>query len=63
MDCIAMSILSVEHRERIPEYFRQGDTIMGDNKNKNAQAPKNPNQAPKAPAPDASKNAGNASKK
>lgn len=36
---------------------------MGDNKNKNAQAPKAPNQAPKAPAKDAPKNAGTAQKK
>lgn len=36
---------------------------MGDNKNKNAQNPKNPTQAPKAPAKDAPKNAGNPSKK
>ncbi len=57
-----MSILDVEHRERIPENYRKGDAIMGDNKNKNAQAPKNPTQAPKNPNP-APKNAGTATKK
>jgi hypothetical protein len=36
---------------------------MGDNKNKNAQAPKAPTQAPKAPAKDAPKNAGTNPKK